>query len=249
MQSPLEKVLFRHTETLAPHLINIYLVAKGARDACLIDDIDNTDEIIRLGDYCTKQGLQMYPQHISHNTKECRWLVARESIVREYVRRIKKEPADTVLNQLLGFYPSEHHQWHNVKVDRLFVDIYVTVGNHRSLQIAFVLEKGKTDMADLDAFLQFRAQTIKGVLPHESSVDLKIRDVPSICRRAAALIYRDQAYLVSHLNDFHNDVWNWIEPEELHEPHIALIDQALNGAKPEVWSQLEQIWINICAVV
>lgn len=229
-------MLDNHPAWMSPHFINIYLVYKGARDICVVDDIEG--DPTSLYQYAINLDLEWY-EDVPNN-----WLVARRSIINEYLRRSANENPSSVLGELLGFRGYDQ-QWSNPYRDRLTARTTIRIGNYMPLEITFVMEKDRTDLEELQQFLQFRRQTIMDVLPAGTDINIQIMEVPALTWRVAALIYHDTDYIASHLDDYRNDVYNYVPDQAQKKINMLIMAASEGNVKTEEWDRLVKIWMNM----
>jgi hypothetical protein len=227
-------VLDMHPSWMSPHFINIYLVFRGARNMCMINDV--VGDTTALYQYAINLGLEWYGNVF--------WLVARRHVINEYILRSSVEEPNAVLGELLG-YRGYDHQWSNFRRDRLAAFTTISVRGYRPLEIIFMVEEDRTDIEDLYRYLQYRRQTIMDVLPPGTDITISVTKSPSIGRRLAALIYNDVDYISGHVGDYQNDVCNFMD-HKIHDRINMMIHAVIqHHAGPDELATLISRWMSI----
>ena len=206
----------------------MYLVYRGARRACLIDDLPEGKDVQPILDIAANLGLDWCKEY--HN----RWLVARLPEINRFIPVCNKHEHHLVLGQLLGFLGYDH-DWSNYYRDRMIARIAVKVKEHK-LDIAFVLEKSKTNESVLYQHLSDTVAAFSTAIP-ESVVSFKIVNCPSILRRIKALLNGDRTYIIKHIKEFHDDVYNYSDTDNI----IDVLEEMLSRPESDL-SELGKLW-------
>ena len=238
----LEDMMKTYPAYVHDYVVNLYLVATGARNACLIE-IVNMAYISQDVDADTKAILDIADSYglgiIIENDSPRRYLIAPSDKLDEYKILDSADGANhhAVLGKFLGFLGYDH-EWSNGKVDRVCSRTTVRYGDAMVLGIAFVLEESKTDFPQLEEHVRAQQDRLLRVLPDSFIVSAKIEHVHSTLTRLDALVSRKIGYIIEHEAEFQNDAINWGTDD-----HLKLFEKIVKEeATDEDYAILIEFW-------
>lgn len=165
------KYLKKYPDNYSEFIINIFLVFKGARDACLLESANCDDcdmnEMIKLS---VLNGLVA----VLENEEYKRWLIAKPKIIQKYLSDEYKD--DITLATLLNF-KCVGHDYANDTIERIYYHIDVVCSNNGNyyLNLAEVCELSKIKKHELKKFVIKKVKKLKKVLPKCFVVEYKIK--------------------------------------------------------------------------
>lgn len=204
----LNDLIERHPEWMHSHIVNIYLVANQARKACLIDYIPEGCTVNPLLKIVGEMDLSWFM--VDGSCQSDIWLVASKTTIKNSKEALSGPKQDSQVGKLLGFLGYDHN-YANRYLDRMSAHIDIKLPNQTTLNIAFVMEKSKTNVKKLQKHLVKMSAPMSEVLPVSTTVSLSIEECPSITRRVAALLYKDRCYIKEHIDDYIKDLYNNVD--------------------------------------
>lgn len=216
----IEESVARFPEYTFDYIVNISLVAAGARRACLLEEenikSESADYIADVDNalhFVSELGLARYHQDGSN------WhFIAKPDVVAEFEAEYElglqgtRAERSAIIGRFLGFLGYDH-QWYNSKIDRVVAEVTVSPAEDtpelHCHSVVFCMEREKTDLTEVSDHIAEMAQVFRRVLPDSYIVATDITYDDSIVKRLKAIVQDDHEYVFAHGYAYANDVWNY----------------------------------------
>lgn len=238
-----------HPKYLYDYLVQIYLVYKGGRKACLLETANiltkskNPDEDMKkMLDLLTRIGLVA----VLEDDKFKRYLVGKQDTIEQYLTELKSSDEDTLLGKYLGFLCLGHDYQNGEYIDRLGAHIYIKYNDKMVGGIAYVCEKEKITQEEVQKDLDSKVETFRQILPDGFTVTSEIEIVDSMNTRKEALSKGDLKYIVDHYDEYDNDLYNnWNVEPDYNLPIYKILEKVRDPKEfPNYQEFLTTLWEN-----
>lgn len=197
--------------------VNIYLIAKKARKACLLESTNvrgpRQKELVEKALAYARQ-LELMTITEDKQAEFKRYLVIRESEADLAVSLLRSDNWEQSLGRLLGFQ-CVGHKFYDTNRERIGKSIFIEYKGVKT-DISEVCEKRKITPREIRSDLEKKVALFESVLPEGFQVKYQISElIPSHLRYAKI---GDIDYVQAYLSDYINDLYNgWAENSQLAE--------------------------------
>jgi len=198
-------------------LLNIFLVYKKARKACLIEDsniifmYNHNKEKIKKHKELVLEAIKKF--NLIGTQVEAGTLISTPEGMKDYFDSLKVLSGEIAMGRILGFYCTGHN-FRNENQDRISGTISVSLkkderkDENKELTIVEVCEKEKLDIEQFKKFLYEKAEKIRSVLSLEKyEVNIKLENIFSLSTLQKNL--KDFSFVKKHISEYKNIFANY----------------------------------------